>query len=29
VTSFVERALDFFAEHGIVFKRLITDNGFS
>ena len=29
VTSFVERALAFFAEHGIVAKRLMTDNGFS
>lgn len=29
VTSFVERALAFFAEHGIVCKRLMTDNGFS
>jgi transposase InsO family protein len=29
VTGFVERALDFFAEHGIVAKRLMTDNGFS
>jgi transposase InsO family protein len=29
VTGFVERALDFFAEHGIVTKRLMTDNGFS
>src|SRR6266850_3588369 len=29
VTSFVERALAFFAEHGIVAKRLMTDNAFS
>jgi transposase InsO family protein len=29
VTAFVERALTFFAEHGIVGKRLMTDNGFS
>ena len=29
VTGFVERALAFFAEHGIVTKRLMTDNGFS
>jgi transposase InsO family protein len=29
VTGFVERALAFFAEHGIVGKRLMTDNGFS
>src|SRR5882724_9634706 len=29
VTGFVERALAFFAEHGIVAKRLLTDNGFS
>ena len=29
VTSFVERALDFFAEHGILAKRLMTDNAFS
>jgi transposase InsO family protein len=29
VTGFVERALTFFAEHGIVAKRLMTDNGFS
>ena len=29
VTGFVERALGFFAEHGIVAKRLMTDNGFS
>ena len=29
VTGFVERALDFFAAHGIVAKRLMTDNGFS
>jgi transposase InsO family protein len=29
VTSFVERALAFFAEHEIVAKRLMTDNGFS
>src|SRR4051812_6317053 len=28
-TAFVERALCFFAEHGIVAKRLMTDNGFS
>jgi transposase InsO family protein len=29
VTAFVERALAFFAEHGIVARRLMTDNGFS
>jgi transposase InsO family protein len=29
VTGFLERALSFFAEHGIVTKRLMTDNGFS
>jgi transposase InsO family protein len=29
VTGFVERALAFFAEHGIAGKRLMTDNGFS
>jgi transposase InsO family protein len=29
VTDFVERALAFFAEHGIACKRLMTDNGFS
>jgi len=29
VTGFVERALVFYAEHGIVAKRLMTDNGFS
>ena len=29
VTGFVERALAFFTEHGIVAKRLMTDNGFS
>jgi transposase InsO family protein len=29
VTGFVERALAFFAEHGILGKRLMTDNGFS
>ena len=29
VTGFVERALAFFAEHGIIVKRLMTDNGFS
>ncbi len=29
VTGFVERALAFFAEHGIASKRLMTDNGFS
>jgi len=29
VTAFVERALDYFAEHGITVKRLMTDNGFS
>src|SRR6266852_97660 len=28
VTGFVERALAFYAEHGIVAKRLMTDNGF-
>src|SRR5256886_2163063 len=29
VTGFVERALGFFAGHGLVAKRLLTDNGFS
>jgi hypothetical protein len=29
VTGFVERALAFFAEHGVVCKRVMTDNGFS
>jgi transposase InsO family protein len=29
VTAFVERALAFFDEHGIVSKRVMTDNGFS
>ena len=29
VTAFVEHALDYFAEHGITVKRLMTDNGFS
>jgi transposase InsO family protein len=29
VTAFLERALVFFAEHGIVAKRLMTDNAFS
>ncbi len=29
MTGFVERALAFFAEQGIVAKRLMTDNGFS
>jgi transposase InsO family protein len=29
VTGFVERALAFFAEQGIMAKRLMTDNGFS
>ena len=29
VTGFLERALIFFAENGIVAKRLMTDNGFS
>ena len=29
VTGFVERALVFFSEHGIVAKRLMTDNAFS
>src|SRR5687767_8937624 len=29
VTGFVERALVFFAQYGIVGKRLMTDNGFS
>jgi transposase InsO family protein len=29
VTGFVERALAFFAEHGIVAKRLMTDNAFT
>jgi transposase InsO family protein len=28
VTGFLERALTFFAEHGIVAKRLMTDNAF-
>jgi transposase InsO family protein len=29
VTAFVERAVAFFAAHGIVARRLMTDNGFS
>jgi Integrase core domain len=29
VTGFVERALAFFERHGIVCKRLLTDNGFA
>jgi transposase InsO family protein len=29
VTSFVERALAYFAEHGITAKRLMTDNAFA
>ena len=29
VTGFTERALAFFAEYGVVAKRLMTDNGFS
>jgi transposase InsO family protein len=29
VSGFVERALAFFAEHGIACRRLMTDNGFS
>jgi transposase len=29
VTGFLERALAFFAEHGIVAKRLMTDNAFT
>ena len=29
VTGFVERALAYFADHGITVKRLMTDNGFS
>jgi transposase len=29
VTAFVERALAFFAEHGITVRRLMTDNGFA
>jgi transposase InsO family protein len=29
VTGFVQRALDFFASHGIVCKRVMTDNAFS
>jgi transposase InsO family protein len=29
VTAFVERALAFFAEHGIAAKRLMTDNGWA
>ena len=29
VTAFVERALAFFADHGILAKRLMTDNAFS
>ena len=29
VTSFVERALAFFAEHGIVAQRVMTDNAFT
>jgi len=29
VTGFLERALDFYAEHGITARRLMTDNAFS
>src|SRR2546421_1377400 len=29
VTGFLERALAFYAEHGITVRRLMTDNGFS
>jgi len=29
VTGFVERALAFYADHGITVRRLMTDNGFS
>jgi transposase InsO family protein len=29
VTAFTERALDFFADHGIVAERLMTDNAFA
>jgi transposase InsO family protein len=29
VTAFLERALAFFAEHGIIAKRLMTDNAFA
>ena len=29
VTGFIERALTFYAEHGIVAKRLMTDNAFT
>jgi hypothetical protein len=29
VTGFLERALSYFADHGITVKRLMTDNGFS
>ncbi len=29
VTGFVERAFDYFAEHGITARRLMTDNAFS
>jgi transposase InsO family protein len=29
VTGFLERALDFFASHGVTVKRLMTDNAFS
>ena len=29
VTGFLERALAFFADHGITCRRLMTDNGFS
>jgi transposase InsO family protein len=29
VTAFVERALAFFAQHGVAARRLMTDNGFS
>ena len=29
VTAFVERALAYYAQHGVVVKRLMTDNGFS
>jgi hypothetical protein len=29
VTAFTERALDFFADHGVVCERLMTDNAFA
>ena len=29
VTAFTQRALDFFADHGVVAERLMTDNAFA